>query len=310
MSNEYPTWFIKDYHDGVIHIAQQRFSRLRSNVRVETIRGNESFFDKIGIVEVAPITSRHADTKYTDTPHERRRVTAAPHAVADLFDEADVVRSLNQPGNPYSTAQAQGVARFWDTQVINAAHGSAWTGQEGTTEKDWTTFGTDIANDYLSDGGTIGLTTHKIARSRELLHANEVDDEFHMVIRARQILNLSLEEVVNQQIVGGGLETLPLAFAPAGNMDRNNKMLASTGTIGSYYGFTFHETQLVKVVGNDAEVIAYAKGSIVLGIQQDMRTRITEMPDKNYSTQVHTRVDAGAVRLDEDGVLKVLCDEQ
>jgi hypothetical protein len=131
-----------------------------------------------------------------------------------------------------------------------------------------------------------------------------------MVIRARQILNLSLEEVVNQQIVGGGLETLPLAFAPAGNMDRNNKMLASTGTIGSYYGFTFHETQLVKVVGNDAEVIAYAKGSIVLGIQQDMRTRITEMPDKNYSTQVHTRVDAGAVRLDEDGVLKVLCDEQ
>jgi hypothetical protein len=75
MSIQITTAFVQQYKDNVYHLTQQRGSKLRQGVRVESVMGKSSFYDQMGPTAARKRTSRHADTPRMDTPHNRRRVT-------------------------------------------------------------------------------------------------------------------------------------------------------------------------------------------------------------------------------------------
>ena len=75
MSIEITTAFVEQYKSNVFHLAQQKGSRLRDTVKLETVNGKSHFFERIGSVAAEKRTSRHADTPRMDTPHSRRKVT-------------------------------------------------------------------------------------------------------------------------------------------------------------------------------------------------------------------------------------------
>ena len=75
MSVQITTAFVRQYHSNVVHLSQQKGSRLRMGVRVEMVNGKSSFYDQIAATAARKRTSRHADTPRMDTPHKRRRVT-------------------------------------------------------------------------------------------------------------------------------------------------------------------------------------------------------------------------------------------
>jgi hypothetical protein len=134
MSNLIEAWRVQQYKEGVYHLAQQQGSRLQDKVRMETQVGKAAFFDQMGTVSAIKRTGRHTPTPRMDTPHYRRRVTMADYEWSDAIDSQDKLRIINDPTSHYTTAAVWAFGRTKDDIIIDALGGSAWSGEEGSTE--------------------------------------------------------------------------------------------------------------------------------------------------------------------------------
>ena len=54
---------------------------------------------------------------------------------------------------------------------------------------------------------------------------------------------------------------------------------------------------------------AWAEDCLTLGIGKDISARIDERADKGYATQVYYCMSIGSVRMEEDKVVQIFCDE-
>ena len=63
MSINITTAFVQQYKSNVYHLTQQKGSKLRTGVRVESVTGKTGFYDQIGAKEKSP----DATAKYPDT---------------------------------------------------------------------------------------------------------------------------------------------------------------------------------------------------------------------------------------------------
>ena len=90
MSVEIPVSFVQKWRDDYVALSQQKGSRLRPHVRVQSgIKGKADNWERIGSTVASQITSRHAATPLVSTPHSRRRCSLGDWNVADLIDSAD-----------------------------------------------------------------------------------------------------------------------------------------------------------------------------------------------------------------------------
>lgn len=320
MSSEITVARVLQYSDNVRHLSQQKGSRLQRLVRNETQQSKAKFFDRIGKRTASKITSRHADTVYTDTPHSRRRVTASDYADADLIDEQDRVQLLWDPNSPYVMAQAMAMGRAKDDEIITAAFALAYTGEDGSGSTLLT-----IGQRRASRTGTVGdnLNLGALRAASEILNANEVDESMprYFVHSASQLTALLEDTTITSS-------------------DYNTVKALVNGEINSYMGFNFVRSERLPTLDAAAEAAGYednfdvATGVVVSGSSGDAsgyrrnfafaggpmgallfserlseRSRIEELAGKNYSTQVHTRGSFGAVRMEEEQLVEVLCNE-
>ena len=92
MSTQITMSLVEQYSSNVQALVQQKGSKLRSLVGIESVRGKNAYIDQIGQVAAVKKTTRHADTPRMDTPHKRRRLTLETYHWADLIDNDDKVR--------------------------------------------------------------------------------------------------------------------------------------------------------------------------------------------------------------------------
>jgi len=133
MSVQITTAFVEQYRGNVEHLVQQKGSRLRDSVRLETVTGKNAFFEQLGSTTASKRTSRHSDTPRLDVPHARRRVSLVDYDWADLIDSEDKIRSLIDPAGPYAENAAFALGRAMDDEIITAADSAAFTGVDGST---------------------------------------------------------------------------------------------------------------------------------------------------------------------------------
>ena len=168
MSVNVTTAFVQQYSANVQMLSQQMGSLLRDAVRVESVTGKNAFFDQIGKVTAQKRTTRHSDTPQIDTPHARRRVSLVDYEFADLIDEQDKVRMLIDPTSAYAQAAAAAMGRSMDDVIIDAALGTAFTGETGSTST------TMLAGNQIANGGT-DLTVAKLRTAKKTLDLASVD---------------------------------------------------------------------------------------------------------------------------------------
>jgi hypothetical protein len=281
--------FVQQFGTNFRILGQQKNSRLAGYCQPEpNIVGTSKSVERLGKTETYDIESRHADTKYVDTPHSRRWLDLADKGWSDLVDELDKIKMLADPTSPYTALGVAAHNRSKDRIILAAARGSARIN------------GGSIA---LPSGQKIavnatGLTLDKLNAAREILDAAEVDmeeagsaqghGERVIAVTARQLTNL--------------LNTTEIK-----SVDYNNVKALVQGQIDTFLGFKFVRTQLVPKVGNDRMVMAWAKGCVAFGWGQDIKTRISELPTKNYSVQVYASGSYGAVRVEDEGVVEIAC---
>ena len=286
MSVQITTAFVEQYKANVLHLAQQKGSRLRDAVRTETVTGKAHFFERIGSTAAQKRTSRHSDTPRMDTPHSRRKVTMDDYDWADLIDNEDKVRLLISPSSDYAMAGAFAMGRAMDDAIIAAATGNAYTGVSGGTTQALTS-GQKIVH------GSANLTLAKLIEAKEILDAAEVDPEEprFLVCQASQISNLLNSTTVTSS-------------------DFNTVKALVQGNIDTFLGFKFIRSQRL---GTDAtpsrQVLAFTKSAIGLAVGSDITTKISERSDKNYATQVFLSMTIGATRIEEEKMVEIACNE-
>lgn len=305
MSFQIDTAFVKQYHDNVEYLLQQKVSRLRACVRVESQNGEEAFWDQAGIQGLSEVTVRHGDSPQSDTPHSRRRVTLRQFDGGDFVDTFDKVKLLIDPSSVIVNAFTYAANRKMDDIIIgrdaevgvddvtvnSGFFGTAYTGKQGSVA---VTF--PAANQIAVNfgGANSDLTINKLIESKVKLMAYENDPEmepWYIAIAAKQL--------------GSLLKTTQVTSA-----DYNTVKALVRGEIDSFMGLTFkHSERLLKNASGYRRVPVWTKSGLLLSIGKDITTKVSERPDKKYSWYAYICVSLGSVRMQENKVIEIICDE-
>tara|TARA_E500000318_G_scaffold109378_1_gene122220 strand:+ start:1008 stop:1880 length:873 start_codon:yes stop_codon:yes gene_type:complete len=290
MSSQITTSFVEQYKNNVQLLSQQMGSKLRGAVDVESVQANNAFFEQIGSTAAIKRTSRHGDTPQIDTPHARRRVSLEDYEWADLVDESDKVRMLIDPTSTYARAAAAAMGRSMDDVIITALGGTASTGVSGATST-----ALPSSQKPFSSSQSDGMTVAKLLEAKKLMDLADVDPSLkrYVVCSPTQISDL-------------------LNTTEVKSSDFNTVKALAQGTVNSFLGFEFimsNRLSLDATNTDDRLCYAFTADAIKLAVGKDVMAKISERADKSYSTQVYYCMSIGAVRMEEDKVVEIACDE-
>lgn len=293
-----PKFFPTEFGTNWEHLLQQKISKLKTYVSIETVRGKEKKMNQLGPVEMTKVTVRAGDTRITDTPTDARWLRPYPYDKADLFDEWDetFLGEVVLPTSEVVQAHAMAYARACDRIIVDAALGTAFTGETGTNPVSLPG-SQEIAANYVETGSPAasGLTIAKLRQAKFLMDAADVDDEDQKIIAcsAKQIQDL--------------LRTTEVTSA-----DFNNVKALVAGQIDTFMGFKFvriNSAFFPYVANTDVRtIVAYAKSGIKLA-DSGRKVHMDVRSDKSHSLQIRTVAALGGTRTQEKKVVRILCDE-
>ena len=318
LSGGIPTWFVDKFHDDLYQVCQQKESLLGSAVRVETdlLSAEDKAFDMMDEFTLTEKSGRSPDTPYIDPATQRRWVDTTPYHNAVLFDRDDDLDIKLSPQGDFVTAFRRAVNRKKDDIIyasFEAATGSGrrkgstitWASQDGNVKYTGKDTGRTIAWD-CSTGNCVAsataMTTEKAELILEYFDNNQVDADIPIFcgISPRQKTKLfGQEEYVNRDYGSG----MPIA---TGRLLKN--WMGINWIVSPL--FTTDADDTTNDVDGDAaveECWAWAQDGIILGVADELTIEITEMPTKSYAQQVYVHMNMGAMRFDEDKVLKIEC---
>lgn len=177
-----------------------------------------------------------------------------------------------------------------------------WAAQGGNTKYTITSGGRTIPHD-CSEGNCVstdtGMTAEKVELVKEYFTNNDVDENIPLwiAIGPRQATNLfGQEEYVNIDYQQG-------------------KPMATGKIIRNWHGVNWIvSTKIVKGSSNDVdsntdvyECWAWAQDGIILGVADAVSVEISTRADLSYSQQVYVHMNMGAMRHDEDKIVKIEC---
>lgn len=287
------TAFVMQYQSTLYVLSQQEKSKFGPNVRQEGCQGESKSFERLGEAEVQEITSRHSDTPNNEQPHTRRWVTPKDYDTNSYVDEEDKIKMLIEPTNAYMQNQARALGRQTDDIIIAAALGTAAAGVTATTSsvafKDEslsingdgtvTTLGTLAAVATVAD-----MTLAKIATMSQLFYDEDVDDQ------------IPLFWAVSPKDVRAMLQIQQLTSA-----DYVSLKPLENGNIVRFCGFNFfRSTRLTKdaATATAYRTIAWAQDGLIYASGRGVTSHIDQLPTKRYTTQVYSKMNGGAVRMD------------
>jgi hypothetical protein len=205
---------------------------------------------------------------------------------ADLIDKRDQVRTLIDPTSSYAQAAAFALGRAMDDEIISAISGNAFSGETGST-----TVALPSAQ-KITESGTDGLTSAKLRSAKEKFDSASVDPSIprYIVVGPKQISDL--------------LGTIEVTSS-----DFNTVKALSNGEINTFLGFNFVVSNRLSIASSKRLCLAYAMDGVKLALGQDLMSRIDELPNKGYATQVYNCMSIGATRMEESKVVTIQAHE-
>lgn len=302
MSTEITKSFVEQYKANVIHLAQQKVSKLWKYVQLkENVKGKATFFEQIGRSEMRDINTRHADSPLMETPHDRRKCTMVTSDWGDLIDKADDIRVLIDPASAYTMSGAMAVGRRKDKHIIDAAVGNSYAGEDGTT-----VIPLPVAQTIAADN--VGMTITKLKQAKQIMDEAEIDEEDRILLYSSKQLSDLLEDArftstdfnTVKALVDGHIDKY-MGFKWERIEARKGAPSAGAASGSNKHGLPYNATTDVTTC------IAFSAMRIGLAIGEMDTFRVTERADKRFSKYVYAEMDMGAIRTEEEGVVQILC---
>ena len=285
---------VQQYSTNLELLLQERGPKLRGLVRTGSHVGKQAApVNQIGSVVAQAPAGRFAELNRQDPSIERRWVFPTDRELNMLIDSFDELRLITDPQSMYAQDAAMAIGRAMDDAVIDAALGTATTGEQGGSSEAFDTTNFSVAANFGA-ASDVGLTVAKIIEARRLMRGAFVDidnDPLTMVITSRQEADL-----LNQ------LEVVSTDF--------NAKPVLVDGRITRFLGVNIVISERVDEVSGDDACFMFAQSGMYLGVWKDITTRGSIRDDlSSQPMQVYTCATFGATRLEQGKVVRVLCNK-
>lgn len=284
----------KQYAEGVMILAQQTYSRFRDKCLFDgDIRGERKLYDQMGIAaRPSKIVGRHTPTPPpVNDPHARRSVNTSPYDLVSMLDDDDKLRTFNDMQSPIMIANGMSFAREIDYVWLAAFFGTSYTGVDGTTP---ITFPSTqlVAVNYVESGSNVnsGLTIAKLRKANYLFTVNEVPEDEPKWIAA-----------------GAAQKQDLLRTTEVTNHDYNTVRALVDGKIDTFMGFTFVDSQILPVASSVRTLPCWSNMGMRMAMRKEPFTRVDQRTDLRYTTQLYTKMDIGATRMEEKRCVEIDC---
>lgn len=290
-----PAHYNTQFNANLVHLLQQKGSKLRPFIAEQGVEGEASFHDRIGATEAVELTTRYADTPLVIPVHDRRMITPRNATWATLLDTLDKVKLVTNPTSSYVQAARWSLGRKVDDFIIDAFFADAYSGRTGDTA---VTFDANNvvavnAHRYDTNSGNVGLTISKLQHAHDIFATNQVDpDEVrHIACAQRQINDLLSDNKLS-------------------SADFNTVRALQAGEINTFMKYQFHQIERLKTDSNSyRRVMVWVQRGMLLGVLSDLETRLDQRPDKNYAFQAWAQMILNAVRMEEGACIEIKCYE-
>jgi len=280
------TAFVKQFGSNLDFLVQQKGSLLRNCVRMESVVGEEAYFDQLASTAAQKKTTRNSDTPLIKSDHRRRRVQMYDYEWADLIDKEDKLKMLIDPQSDYAINAAWALGRSIDDAIIDTFSNTAYAGKAGGTATVFT-----AAN--IVSAGTARLTLQKLLDAKLILDNADCDpnEERYIAIKATQLSDL-------------------LNISEIKDADFNTVRALVRGEVDTFLGFKFIIcNRLVTNSAGHRIIPVWVKSGSLLALSKDINTQITQRADKSYANQVYACMSIGATRMEEEKCVQILCTE-
>jgi hypothetical protein len=275
----------QQFSRNVVPLAQQNYSKFYPTVMQKSDINAKSFSqDQIGQWDMAPKGGLNVDTPENDPNLGRRWAYVETFHDSRLLDRSVNLQILSDPKSEMTINAARAIGRQYDDIIYDATLGTARSGENGGTNN------VLPAGQIILNGGT-NLTVDKIRQAGQILDDADVD-EFDRIA----------------WISPDGIQSL-LGDQEATSADYMNVKNLVNGTINTFYGFTIVKSTRLNLTGNIRQCVFLQKSGVCVGSPEMLYIRTDERADKSYSWQVYYELNAGAVRLEEEKVVRVDIDE-
>lgn len=293
-----PEHFKTEFDTNWSMLVQQRTSKLKDRVIVDKVVGKEKSYNQLGATSFTRVTTRAGATRITDTPTAKRWLRPYPHDKADLIDEMDAeyLGDIILPTSELMQAHDMAYGRLLDQTIVDAALGTAYTGETGVTAVTFPA-AQEVAVNYVASGNAAnsGLTVEKLLQAKYLFDDANVpeEDPKFVAVSAKQI-----QDLLNQTKVTSA--------------DYNTIRALAAGEVNSFMGFTFirvDKSFFPYVSGTDVrKICAWARSGIVLS-DSGKKGHLDILPDRSHAIQIRSVASVGATRKEEAKVVGIFCDE-
>jgi hypothetical protein len=154
-----------------------------------------------------------------------------------------------------------------------------------------------VAKTVVTSGSATAsnLNVGKLIAAKKALDANNVPfDDRHIIVHANNLSGLLGDE----RAISGDFATVKALVA---------------GEINTFLGFRFYvigdrDEGGLPLSTNDRTCFAFHRSSIGMAVNMNQKTEINYVPEKT-SFLVNSMFSAGAVAIDDEGIVKITCDE-
>jgi hypothetical protein len=269
--------------DAEVKQAYQGEASLLGCVRLrQGVEGNTYKFPKLG---KGSATARIPQTDVTPLNVTYSQVTATMNdynaaEYSDIFHQAKVNFDERQE---LVQVVSKAIGRRMDQLILDGLDAAS---SPSTVAKTVVTSGSATASN---------LNVGKLIAAKKALDANNVPfDDRHIIVHANSLSGLLGDE----RAISGDFATV--------------KALVS-GEINTFLGFRFYvigdrDEGGLPLSTNDRTCFAFHRSSIGMAVNMNQKTEINYVPEKT-SFLVNSMFSAGAVAIDDEGIVKITCDE-
>ena len=265
--------------DAEVKQAYQASAVLRPAVRVRSgVEGSTYKFPKIG-KGVAQVRIPQSDVTPLNVTYSQVTATLSDYIAAEYSDIFMQAKVNFDERRELVKVVSNAIGRRQDQLILDALTASS---------------ATSVGNDI---GGTdTNMNVAKLRQAKKTLDAANVPmDNRHIIIHADSLASLLSETAVTSS-------------------DFNTVKALVQGEINTFLGFAFHvlgdrsEGGLIKDGSNDRTCFAFHSDAVGLAEGIAPKTEINYVPEKT-SFLIASMFSAGAVAIDDEGIVKIVCRE-
>jgi len=269
--------------DAEVKQAYQGESSLLGCVRLrQGVQGNTYKFPKLG---KGSATARIPQTDVTPLNVTYSQVTATMSdynaaEYSDIFHQAKVNFDERQE---LVQVVSKAIGRRMDQLILDGLDAAS---SPSTVAKTVVTSGSATASN---------LNVGKLIAAKKALDANNVPfDDRHIIVHANNLSGLLGDE----RAISGDFATVKALVA---------------GEINTFLGFRFYvvgdrDEGGLPLSTNDRTCFAFHRSAMGMAVNMNQKTEINYVPEKT-SFLVNSMFSAGAVAIDDEGIVKITCDE-